>query len=75
MTESLLLSGLGGIAGAVLGAAATFGYATFMGLPPTVPLWSLTGGLAATLAIGMLAGLYPAVRAARLSPTVALQAT
>ncbi|WP_245681628.1 ABC transporter permease [Actinomadura kijaniata] len=75
VTESLLLSGLGGIAGAVLGAAATFGYATFMGLPPTVPLWSLTGGLAATLAIGMLAGLYPAVRAARLSPTVALQAT
>jgi putative ABC transport system permease protein len=37
-----------------------------------VPLWAIGGGVAATLAIGTLAGLYPAMRAARLSPTVAL---
>ncbi|GGR88455.1 hypothetical protein Snoj_64500 [Streptomyces nojiriensis] len=39
-----------------------------------VPLWAVTGGFAATLVIGTLAGLYPAVRAARLSPTLALAA-
>jgi putative ABC transport system permease protein len=74
VTESLLLSALGGAAGAVLGTLATFGYATSAGLPPVVPLWSIAGGLGATLVIGTIAGLYPAVRAARLSPTIALQA-
>ncbi|KAB2347449.1 ABC transporter permease [Actinomadura rudentiformis] len=73
VTESLLLSGLGGVVGAVLGTLATFGYATSTGLPPVVPLWSIAGGLGATLVIGTIAGLYPAVRAARLSPTIALQ--
>ncbi|MEV0408592.1 ABC transporter permease [Actinoallomurus sp. NPDC050550] len=74
VTESLLLSGMGGVAGAVLGTLATFGYATSTGLPPVVPPWAIAGGFAATLVIGTIAGLYPAVRAARLSPTIALQA-
>ncbi|MFJ9605859.1 ABC transporter permease [Kitasatospora sp. NPDC101176] len=75
VTESLLLSGLGGIAGIVLGSGATLLYATASHTPWTVPLWAVTGGFASTLAIGSLAGLYPAVRAARLSPTLALHAT
>ncbi|MER8044471.1 ABC transporter permease [Streptomyces sp. NPDC094032] len=75
LTESLLLSALGGLAGAVLGAAATHGFALAQGWTPVVPLWSLGGGLAATLVIGALAGLYPAVRASRLDPTTALNAT
>ncbi|MFD6874846.1 MULTISPECIES: ABC transporter permease [unclassified Streptomyces] len=74
VTESLLLSGLGGLAGIALGGAATAVYARAGDLPWVVPLWAVTGGFAATLAIGTLAGLYPAVRAARLSPTLALQA-
>lgn len=41
---------------------------------PVVPPWALAGGLAATLLIGVLAGLYPAIRASRLHPTVALHA-
>ncbi|MGW6976896.1 ABC transporter permease [Streptomyces sp. NPDC054952] len=74
VTESLLLSGLGGAAGIVLGGAATAVYARVGDLPWVVPLWAVTGGFASTLAIGTFAGLYPAVRAARLSPTLALQA-
>jgi putative ABC transport system permease protein len=72
LSESLLLSVLGGAAGAVLGALATVAFAAYRDWPPVVPLWALAGGVAATLAIGTLAGLYPAMRAARLSPTVAL---
>ncbi|MFE0134569.1 ABC transporter permease [Streptomyces sp. NPDC059037] len=74
VTESLMLSGLGGVAGIALGAAATAAYAASGGLPWVIPLWAVSGGFAATLAIGTVAGLYPAVRAARLSPTLALHA-
>ncbi|MEV7419461.1 ABC transporter permease [Streptomyces sp. NPDC089919] len=74
VTESLLLSGLGGVAGIALGAGAVAAYAAAAGLPWVVPLWAVSGGFAATLAIGTVAGLYPAVRAARLSPTLALHA-
>ncbi|TXS26314.1 ABC transporter permease [Streptomyces sp. adm13(2018)] len=72
VTESLMLSGLGGLAGVALGGAATGVYAASGGLPWVVPLWAVGGGFAATLAIGTVAGLYPAVRASRLSPTLAL---
>jgi ABC-type antimicrobial peptide transport system permease subunit len=75
LAESLLLSVLGGVVGAVLGALATTGYALSRGWPAVVPPWALGGAIAATLVIGTIAGLYPAMRAARLSPTVALTTT
>ncbi|UBU09120.1 ABC transporter permease [Nonomuraea gerenzanensis] len=75
LAESLLLSALGGMAGAVLGALATVGYAASRGWPAVVPPWALGGAVVATLVIGTVAGIYPAMRAARLSPTVALAAT
>jgi putative ABC transport system permease protein len=73
LSESLLLSALGGVAGVVLGAAATYAVATARGWQTLVPLTGVWGGLAATLAIGAVAGLYPAARAARLDPTDALR--
>jgi ABC-type lipoprotein release transport system permease subunit len=75
LAESLLLSALGGVAGAGLGALATLAFAAYRGWTPVVPSWSLVGGIAATLVIGTIAGIYPAMRAARLSPTVALTMT
>lgn len=72
LAESLLLSTLGGVGGAVLGTLVTAGYAMYQGWPTVVPAWALAGGVVATLGIGSLAGLYPAIRASRLSPTEAL---
>jgi putative ABC transport system permease protein len=74
LAESLLLSALGGVGGAVLGVAVTTFYATTQSWPTVVPAWAMGGGIAATLLIGALAGLYPAIRAARLAPTEALAA-
>jgi len=74
LTESLLLSFLGGLAGAVIGAMVTLGYAATQGWTGVVPLWAVSAGLGATVVIGGVAGLYPAFRASRLSPTEALAA-
>lgn len=75
LTESLLLSALGGGAGVVIGSGVTAVYALSQGWPAVVPPWVMAGGIGATLVIGGVAGLYPAVRAARLAPTAALAAT
>jgi putative ABC transport system permease protein len=70
--ESLLLSALGGLSGVILGILATAGYAAYQGWPVVVPLWATGGGVLATVVVGACAGMYPAWRAARLSPTEAL---
>ena len=75
VTESLLLSLLGGTGGVVVGFAVTAVYAVVQNWPTVVPLWAVLGGIGATLAIGAIAGLYPAIRAARLAPTEALATT
>jgi len=72
--EALLLSLLGGGCGVVIGALVTMGYARLQGWPVDIPAWVPLGGMAATLLIGAVAGLYPAIRAARLAPTEALSA-
>jgi putative ABC transport system permease protein len=75
LVESLLLALIGGAAGSALGAAVTAGYAHHAHWQAIVPARGLAAGISATLAIGALAGLYPAMRAARLAPTDALRAT
>jgi putative ABC transport system permease protein len=72
LAESLLLSLLGGIGGVVLGVTVTTFYAITQGWAAVVPAWASIGGMAATVVIGAIAGLYPAMRAARLAPTEAL---
>ncbi len=74
VAESLLLSLLGGGAGILLGSSVTAVFATLQNWPTVVPLWVITGGITAALVIGGAAGLYPAIRAARVAPTEALAA-
>jgi putative ABC transport system permease protein len=71
--ESVLLSLLGGAAGIALGSAATAGYASIQGWIVVVPMVAVAGGVGIALALGAVAGLYPAVRAARLAPAAALR--
>jgi putative ABC transport system permease protein len=72
LSEAILLSLAGGAAGIIVGAAATAAYARSHGETVVIPPEAWAGGLAAAVVIGALAGLLPAIRAARLSPTQAL---
>jgi putative ABC transport system permease protein len=73
LAESLLLGAGGGLAGVLLGAGITYAMATVRGWPTLIPAGAVGAGLAAAVLIGGCAGLYPALRAARLSPTEALR--
>ncbi len=72
LAEAVALSLAGGMAGIIAGAAATAIYAHGQGWATVIPADAWAGGLTAAVIIGALAGLLPAIRAARLSPTQAL---
>jgi putative ABC transport system permease protein len=72
LSEAILLALIGGIAGVLIGGIATAIYATSKHWAIVIPPLAWAGGLGAALVIGAAAGLLPALRAARLSPTEAL---
>jgi putative ABC transport system permease protein len=72
LSEAILLAALGGATGVILGTVSTVIYAHAKGWAIVIPPQAWAGGLGAALLIGALAGLLPAIRAARLSPTQAL---
>jgi putative ABC transport system permease protein len=72
LAEAIVLSVTGGAAGIITGAAATASYAGSKGWATGIPTSAWAGGLSTAILIGAVAGLLPAIRAARLSPTQAL---
>ncbi|MFI6600736.1 ABC transporter permease [Nonomuraea sp. NPDC050536] len=73
LAEAIVLALLGGTAGVAAGVLATIGYATAKQWDVIVPAQAWAGGIAAAVLIGAVAGLLPAIRAARMSPTEALR--
>ena len=73
LVEAAVLALLGGIGGAALGSLVTAFYARSQGWLVDVPILALTGAAGAALAVGLLAGVSPAVRAARLDPADAVR--
>jgi putative ABC transport system permease protein len=73
LSEAILLALIGGAVGVLFGALATVIYAEQRNWLVVIPTVAWVGGLVAAFAIGAVAGLAPAIRAARLSPTEALR--
>ncbi|PZV18898.1 MAG: ABC transporter substrate-binding protein [Pseudanabaena sp.] len=72
LTESILISTIGGVIGVGFGVGLAFGAATIFNFPFIVPLWSIGTGFTLSLIVGILAGGIPARNAAKLDPIVAL---
>ena len=74
LLEAMTLTGVGGIVGIILGYASSVVLrAFFPSLPSSVPLWSVVVGLLVSVSVGLFFGLWPATKAARLDPIVALR--
>jgi len=74
LLEAMTLTGLGGILGIICGMTLSFLIKTFVPvLPSAVPLWSVAVGFVVAVSIGLFFGMWPALKAARLDPIVALR--
>lgn len=72
IAESITLSTVGGMIGMALGVIISFAYSVQQGWPPVISVEFSVVGTSGTVLIGIVAGLIPAIQAARISPTVAL---
>jgi putative ABC transport system permease protein len=74
LTEAVVLTGLGGLAGMTLGWLISVMFRLiFPSLPTSVPLWAAALGVCVSVGVGLFFGTWPALKAARLDPVVALQ--
>lgn len=74
LIESVIISGLGGFIGAAIGLGVSYVGATLIGMPATLPISMLVLGVGISMVIGVIAGVYPARRAAKMNPVDALRA-
>jgi len=72
LIEAMVLTGIGGVLGLIIGEIVSLLVNRFSPLPAYVPYWAILIGLAISVAVGIVFGLYPAWKAARLNPIDAL---
>ena len=70
--EAVFLAAVGGAIGVALGYCASW-VGQFLQFPAEVPLWAVALGIGVSSGVGLVAGIYPAWRASRLDPAVALR--
>ncbi len=74
LTEAVVLTGLGGLLGMTFGWLISLAARlVFPSLPTTVPMWAAVTGVLVSVGIGLFFGIWPANKAARLDPVVALR--
>ncbi|UGV41765.1 ABC transporter permease [Methanococcoides orientis] len=73
IVESAVVGTIGGVIGVVLGCVGAYGAATFMGLPVVLPATKIFAGFVISILVGLIAGAYPANKAAKMKPVDALR--
>lgn len=73
LLEAAMLTGAGGMIGIACGFCFAFALRFIVSFPAAVPLWAIVVGLLASISVGIIAGMWPAVRAARLDPVNAIR--
>jgi len=72
ITEAMTLTGIGGVLGVILSLIFSF-LMQLAHFPSSVPIWAILLALAVASSVGLFFGIYPAVKAARLDPVIALR--
>ena len=73
LIEAVVLTGLGGISGLAVGEVASLLMNAYSPLPAFVPVWAILVGVGISASVGIVFGLWPAWKAARLDPIEALR--
>ena len=74
LTESVILCLIGGIIGVTLGLAGAYGACAIIDIQPKISIWLILLALLFSSGVGLVFGVYPARKAAQLSPIEALRA-